>query len=215
MAAWTLENIKEAEQLGAKYVVATVPFYIQNTCQDEIIRHYEKIASSTDCNVVVYNIPGMTGTCIAPETIAELAKIDNITAFKDSSADWEHFQRCMYLLEDADISIFNGAEELCAAAMVFGADGCVPGLGCLFPKVFKDMYDAAQKGDVQAAYGFQRQVWHVRKSLSVGKSWLSSMKYLGYLLKLSSTDYTSFPIEPLTDAEKTKIDQIVKESGLA
>lgn len=210
-----LENIKEAEQLGAKYVVATVPFYIQNTCQDEIIRHYEKIASSTDCNVVVYNIPGMTGTCIAPETIAELAKIDNITAFKDSSADWEHFQRCLYLLEDADISIFNGAEELCAAAMVFGADGCVPGLGCLFPKVFKDMYDAAQKGDVQAAYGFQRQVWHVRKSLSVGKSWLSSMKYLGYLLKLSSTDYTSFPIEPLTDAEKTKIDQIVKESGLA
>ena len=121
----------------------------------------------------------------------------------------------MYLLEDADISIFNGAEELCAAAMVFGADGCVPGLGCLFPKVFKDMYDAAQKGDVQAAYGFQRQVWHVRKSLSVEKSWLSSMKYLGYLLQLSSTDYTSFPIEPLTDAEKTKIDQIVKESGLA
>jgi len=209
-----LENIKEAEQLGAEYVVSTVPFYIQNTCQDEILRHYEKLAASTNCNVVVYNIPGMTNTCIAPETIAELAKIDNITAFKDSSADWEHFQRCLYLLEGADISIFNGAEELCAPAMIFGANGCVPGLGCLFPKVFKDMYDAAENGDIQKAYDLQRQVWLVRKSLSVGKSWLSSMKYLGYMLKLSDTDLASFPIEPLTDAEKARIDQLVKESGL-
>ncbi len=210
----TLENARVAEQLGAEYLVATVPFYIQNTCQDEILRHYEKIAASTDCKIVVYNIPGMTGTCIAPETIARLAQIENVVAFKDSSADWEHFQRCLYLLENAPISIFNGAEELCSAAMVFGADGCVPGLGCLFPKVFVDMYKAALADDIQTAHALQRQVWMVRKSLSVGKSWLSAMKYLGYLLHLSSTDYTSFPIEPLTDKEKARIDRIVEESGL-
>lgn len=209
-----LENAKEAQDLGAEYLVSTVPFYIQNTCQDEILRHYEKLAASTDCKVVVYNIPGMTNTCIAPETIARLAQIENIVAFKDSSADWEHFQRCLYLLEDAPISIFNGAEELCSAAMIFGADGCVPGLGCLFPKVFVDMYTAAQAGDAKKAYDLQRQVWQVRKSLSVGKSWLSAMKYLGYLLHLTDTDYTSFPIEPLTQEEKAHIDKLVEESGL-
>lgn len=209
-----LENAREAEQLGAEYLVATVPFYIQNTCQGEILRHYEKIAASTDCKIVVYNIPGMTGTCIAPETIARLAQIENVVAFKDSSADWEHFQRCLYLLENAPISIFNGAEELCSAAMIFGADGCVPGLGCLFPKVFVDMYQAALADDIQTAHALQRQVWQVRKSLSVGKSWISSMKYLGYLLHLSSTDCASFPIEPLTEEEKARIDRIVEESGL-
>ncbi|MCI8524668.1 MAG: dihydrodipicolinate synthase family protein [Oscillospiraceae bacterium] len=209
-----LENAKEAEQLGAEYLVATSPFYIQNTCQGEILRHYEKLAASIGQKLVVYNIPGMTNTCIAPETIAELAKIDNVVAFKDSSADWEHFQRCLYLLEGASLSIFNGAEELCAAAMVFGADGCVPGLGCVFPKVFVEMYKAAQAGDVAGASALQRKVWHVRKSLSAGKSWLSAMKYLGCHLHLSGTDQASFPIEPLTDAEKARIDRLVQESGV-
>ena len=93
-----------------------------------------QIASSTALNVVVYNIPSNVGTKIEPETVARLAQTENIKAYKDSTADWENFQRCLFLLKDADISIFNGAEELCAAAMLFGANGCVPGLGCIFQK---------------------------------------------------------------------------------
>jgi len=209
-----IENIKEAEQLGAEYVVATVPFYIQNCCQDEMIRHYEKIAGSTNLKVVVYNIPDTTGTRIEPETIAALSKIDNIVAFKDSTNNWEHFQRCLFLLKDADISIFNGAEELCSAAMIYGADGCVPGLGCIFPEVFVEMYNAARAGDIARTFELQKQVWKVRKSLTAGKSWLSAMKYLGKLRNLSSTDKASFPIEPLTEMQKKQIDQYVKESGL-
>lgn len=209
-----IENIKTAEQFGAKYVVSTVPFYIQNCCQDEMIRHYEKIASSTALNVVVYNIPSNVGTKIEPETVARLAQIENIKAYKDSTADWENFQRCLFLLKDADISIFNGAEELCAAAMLFGANGCVPGLGCIFPKVFVDMYNAAQEGNIELAFQLQKQVWLVRKALFAGQSWLSAMKYLGKYTGLSSTDYASFPIEPLTTNQKNMINQYVKESGL-
>lgn len=204
-----IENIKAAEQVGAEIMVATTAFYLQNSCQAEIIRHYETIAKSTKSKLVVYNIPGMTHSPIAPETIRELAQIDNVVAYKDSCADWESFQRVLFLLEDRDIAVFNGAEELCSAAMIFGAQGCVPGLANFFPKMFVDMYDACQRGDIQTAYRLQKEVWDLRKVLSVGKHWMSAMKHIGASMGFGS-DIASLPVEPLTAEQAAAMDAIVK-----
>lgn len=204
-----IENIKEVEQVGAKIVVVTPTFYLPNTCQEEIVRHFEKVCSSTTLKVVAYNIPPMTHVNILPETIRELAKIDNLVAYKDSCANWEQFQRNIFMLEDSNISLFNGAEELCSASMIFGAQGCVPGLANFFPRLFVDMYDAALKGDIPQAYNLQKKVWDVRKTLSVGKSWMSAMKYIASKLDLGS-DTVSSPVEPLTADEKKKVDEILE-----
>jgi dihydrodipicolinate synthase/N-acetylneuraminate lyase len=206
-----IENIKELEQIGAEMVVVTPAFYLQNSCQDEIIRHYEKICRSTGIKVIAYNIPPMTHVNILPETIFEIAKFENIVAYKDSCGDWEQFQRNLFLLEDSKISVFNGAEELCSASMIFGADGCVPGLANFFPRLFVDMYHAACQQDVEKAYSLQKKVWDIRKALSTGKSWMSAMKYISSRLKLTS-DYVSSPIEPLKQEEKRKIDQILERN---
>ena len=205
----TIENIREIEQEGAKFVVVTAPFYIQNTCQAEIIRHFEQICASTKLKVIAYNIPSMTSSKILPESFLELSKIENLVAIKDSSADWEHFQRILFLLENEDISVFNGAEELCSAAMIFGADGCVPGLACFYPELFASLYTAAKSGDIETAYLLQKKVWEIRKALFVGKSWLSAMKYISKKIGLSA-DFVSTPIEPLTVAEKERINSILE-----
>lgn len=204
-----IDNIKAAEQVGAEIMVATTAFYLQNSCQAEIIRHYETIAKSTKSKLVVYNIPGMTHSPIAPETIRELAQIDNVVAYKDSCADWESFQRVLFLLEDRDIAVFNGAEELCSAAMIFGAQGCVPGLANFFPKMFVDMYGACQRGDIQTAYRLQKEVWDLRKVLSLGKHWMSAMKHIGAGMGFGS-DIASLPVEPLTAEQAAAMDAIVK-----
>lgn len=204
-----IENIRMAEDLGAHTMVVTPAFYLQNVCQDEILRHYEAVAASTKSEIVVYNIPGMTHTNIDPATIRKIAEIDNVVAFKDSCADWERHQRFLFELEDRDIAVFNGAEELCSAAMIFGAQGCVPGLANFFPKMFVDMYEAAQAGDVKTCYKLQRDVWDLRKVLSVGKHWMSAMKHIGAKLGFGA-DIASLPIEPLTAEEKKGIDAIVE-----
>ena len=200
-----IKSVKQAEQVGATNMVVTPAFYLQNTCQDEILRHYEAVASATKNNIVVYNIPGMVHATIQPETIAKVAEIDNVVAFKDSCADWEHLQREMFLLEDKDIAVFNGAEELCSVAMVFGAQGCVPGLANFFPKLFVDMYDAAQKGEVRKCYELQKQVRELRKCLFYGKHWMSAMKHIGATMGFGS-DVAMLPVEPLTDEQKKQVD---------
>ncbi|HHW48461.1 MAG TPA: dihydrodipicolinate synthase family protein [Clostridiaceae bacterium] len=205
-----IENIKELEQAGAEIIVATPAFYLQNTCQEEIIRHFEKICSSTSLKIVVYNIPSTTHVNILPETIRRLSEIDNIIAYKDSSADWEQLQREIFLLEDANISLFNGAEELCGVSMLFGAQGCVPGLASFFPRMFVDMYEAALRKDIDRVYELQKQVWDVRKILFVGKSWMSAMKYAGSKFGFGTETVTD-PVEPLKDDEKKKIDEILEK----
>ena len=204
-----IENIKAAEQVGAEIMVVTPSFYLQNSCQSEILRHYEAIARSTRCKLVAYNIPGMTHAPIAPETIRQIADIDTVVAYKDSCADWESFQRVLFLLEDRDVAVFNGAEELCSAAMLFGAQGCVPGLASFFPKMFVDMYAACERRDIQEAYRLQKEVWALRKVLAIGKHWMSAMKHIGNSMGFGA-DVASLPVEPLTPEQAKAIDEIVK-----
>lgn len=205
-----IENIKVAEQLGAKNMVVTPAFYLQNSCQEEIIRHFEAIAKNTSSNIIVYNIPAMTHVTIAPHTIQKIAEIDNVVAYKDSSADWESFQRVLFLLENYDIAVFNGAEELCSVAIIFGAQGCVPGLAGFFPKLFVDLYHAGVHGDIKEVYRLQKDVWELRKSLRTGKHWMSAMKHIGSSMNFGA-DITSMPCEPLTSEEAKTIDQIVSK----
>jgi 4-hydroxy-tetrahydrodipicolinate synthase len=211
--ARVIENIKELEQLGVAIVVVTPAFYMQNTCQTEIIRHFEKICASTALKIVVYNIPPLTHVNILPETILELSRMEKIVAYKDSCANWEQFQRNLFLLKDAPISVFNGAEELCAVSMLFGAAGCVPGLADFFPRLFVDMYHAARQEDCATVLSLQKKVWDLRKTLFVGKSWLSGMKYIAARLGLAS-NYVACPIEPLRPEEMKQIDEILARNEI-
>ena len=208
--ARVMEDMKRAEDVGAENMVITPSFYLQNSCQDEIIRHYEALAAATKKNIVVYNIPGMTHAPIQPDTIARLADIDNVVAYKDSCADWEQVQRELYLLEDKDIAVFNGAEELCSAALIFGAAGCVPGLANFFPRLFVDMYDASLRGDIQACYELQKKVWQVRKALFFGRHWMAAMKHIGATMGFGA-DIAMLPVEPLTDEQKRKVDELAAQ----
>lgn len=205
--ARVMEDMKRAEDVGAENMVITPAFYLQNSCQDEIIRHYETLATATKKNIVVYNIPGMTHAPIQPDTIARLADIENVVAYKDSCADWEQVQRELFLLEDKDIAVFNGAEELCSASLIFGAAGCVPGLANFFPRLFVDMYDASQRGDIESCYALQKKVWQVRKTLFFGKHWMAAMKHIGATMGFGE-DIAMLPVEPLTDDQKRKVDEL-------
>jgi 4-hydroxy-tetrahydrodipicolinate synthase len=209
-----VERVRVAEDLGVQFVVATPAFYMQPSNQDEIVRHFESICSKTRLKVAVYNIPATTHANILPETIVRIAAIENVVLYKDSSANWEQFQRCLYLLEGAPIQLFNGAEELCAASLIFGAAGCVPGLANFFPRLFVDLHQAARAGKVEQSYALQKQIWQVRKVLALGESWMSGMKYLSMRMGFGS-DRVAGPTGALSPALRQEADRIVAEAGVS
>lgn len=209
----TLEKVKEIGRMGGKYAVCTAPFYLRSFGQDEILRHFDRICQKTDLSIVVYNIPETTQVNIWPETIAEMAKWGRIAAYKDSCADYQQLQREMILLEDTDVSLLNGAEELCAAAMLFGAQGCIPGLANFVPELFVALWEACQRGEIEETYRLQKRIVEVRKVLQVNGCWMSAMKYLLKALGMGE-DEVSFPLQKLNPEERRIADGMLRRAGL-
>ena len=73
---------REAEKSGADGALMISPYYNRPT-QEGIYQHYKKVASEVGIPIIIYNIPGRTGSKIEPETLARLAEIKNIAGVKD------------------------------------------------------------------------------------------------------------------------------------
>ncbi|WP_215700993.1 dihydrodipicolinate synthase family protein [Clostridium sp. MCC353] len=209
----SIEKIKKIEAMGGKLAVCTPTFYIKNFGQDEILRHYEKICRESEIEIAVYNIPNTTHVNILPQTIARLADNEKIVVYKDSCADWQQLQETIILLEDRDISVFNGAEELCFVSLMCGAQGCIPGLANFFPELFADQFKACREGRAEDAYGLQKKINRVRKCLGKGPSWVTVMKYLLELYGLGQP-YVSSPLAPMNGEQKEMVQQVLKDQTL-
>lgn len=210
----TIERIKRVEALGGTIAVCTAPFYLTSFGQDEILRHFDKIAESVKIEIALYNIPETTHANLLPETVAKLADYDNIVAYKDSTADWQQLQRALFALKDKDIAVFNGAEELCSVSMMYGADGCIPGLANFLPELFVKLYQACRQGDIKESCRLQEQINAVRKCIFVNGCWVSGMKGLLELFHLGE-HYVSSPLQALTFREKEEMRRILQEGGIS
>ena len=73
---------------GIDGILSVSPYYNKPT-QRGIIEHYKYIASCTDLPIILYNVPGRTGSNVLPETTLALAEIDNIVAMKEASGSME------------------------------------------------------------------------------------------------------------------------------
>jgi 4-hydroxy-tetrahydrodipicolinate synthase len=77
---------ERATELGVDATLSVTPYY-NRPSRLGLLRHYEAVAAATDKPVLLYNIPGRTGTNMPPELLAELAQIPNIEGVKQANAD--------------------------------------------------------------------------------------------------------------------------------
>lgn len=209
-----IEKIKKIEDMGGQIAVCTPPFYLTSFGQDEIVRHYEKICSKTNIDIAVYNIPETTHANILPETIDVMADWDRIVAYKDSTADWQQLQRVLFLCENKDIAIFNGAEELCASAMLYGADGCIPGLSNYIPALFVELYKLCKAEKVRESYELQKRIYKIRKCIFINGCWMSGMKHLLKVFGIAGDGISSALVNLTEDQEKEAL-AILRNNGIA
>lgn len=204
-----IENIKALEQMGGEIAVVTPPFYIKNSSQDEIIRHYEEIARNTSVNIMVYNVPGNTHVNIIPETVLKLTEIENVIGLKESSGNWVQFQKCIFMLKGKQFKVFQGLPELGAASILLGADGLTPLYSIILPNLYLGLYHAAVNREVGLAFDIQRVVSKFYNVNKHGVSPVSIQKFIVSLLGLSGKRATA-PCEPLNELEEITIRNYVE-----
>jgi len=134
---------------GVDGILSVSPYYSKPT-QNGIIEHYKYIASCTDLPIILYNVPGRTGSNVLPETTLALAEIPNIVAMKEASGSMEQIMEIIRLRKP-NFGVLSGDDALTMPLIAAGADGVISVVANAFPEKFTKMVHASLKGDLETA----------------------------------------------------------------
>lgn len=151
-----LSQIEGFARAGADAAVAVLPGYYALT-EQQMIDYYTMLADNASIPVMLYNILATTHLSIPVEAVRRLADHPNIVGLKDSERDAERMAQCIEIARGrADFAYFCGWAAQSAHALELGADGIVPSTGNFVPQLFRDLYEAAAKGDTAEANRLQQ-----------------------------------------------------------
>lgn len=164
----TIEQCKMAEAAGADILSVITPSFAKAS-QHELVVHYTRVAEAVpNMLIVLYNIPMRTGNALEPQTVVELAKIDNIVGAKDSSGDWDNLSAYIELTKDMDFGVLSGNDALILKALQAGAKGAIAGCANVYPKNMVGIYENWAAGDMEAAEACQAAVAPLRACFKYG-----------------------------------------------
>ena len=216
-----IRHAQTAKSVGVDAVVVTAPFYTL-TSQAETIDHFRIIRDAVDVPLIAYDIPVCVHTKLARQTIVTLAQEGTIIGLKDSSGDDGNFRYALSdLAGNKDVFLMTGSEIVVDNALQMGAHGVVPGLANVDPAGYVRLWDAAQRGDWNAARKEQERlcrlfeiVWVAAGRVSGGATGVGGFKTAMRSLGVISTNVMARPRAPLNDAEARKVDEILRSVGL-
>jgi 4-hydroxy-tetrahydrodipicolinate synthase len=143
--AESIEFARSAAESGVDGVMAVTPYYSKPP-QRGIIQHMHAIADATDLPVLIYNIPGRTGTLIEIDTLVEVCQHPNVVAVKDAVDDLDWSRRCIEALPES-IAVYSGSDGLTKDLVSMGAVGVVSVASHLAGREISDMVTAVVDGD--------------------------------------------------------------------
>ncbi|MFD0142069.1 MULTISPECIES: 4-hydroxy-tetrahydrodipicolinate synthase [unclassified Streptomyces] len=143
----TAELAREAEKAGADGLLVVTPYYSRPP-QAAVEAHFLKVADATGLPVMLYDIPGRTGTRIEPETMLRLAAHPRIVAVKDCSYDLLGSSK---VIARTSLAYYSGCEELNLPLYAVGAAGYVSTVANVAPRQMRAVLDAFDAGDTAGA----------------------------------------------------------------
>ena len=149
-----IQLTQEAEEHGADAALVVTPYYNKAT-QQGLVKHYSAIADSTKLPLILYNVPGRTGTNIAPETVATLHKTKkNIVGVKDATANLAQTSEMMRLC-DGDLELYSGEDGLVVPILSLGGIGVISVVSNIAPHDVHEMVMSFLNGDIEKSRKMQ------------------------------------------------------------
>ena len=200
---------KFAKKCGADGALMVGPYYNKPT-QEGYYRHFAAVADAVDLPIVLYNIPGRTGSNILPETIARLAKIPTIVGIKEATGSLDQASQIAAL---CNLTILSGDDSLTLPLMSIGGRGVVSVVGNIVPRDMKALIAAFEAGKNADAVRWHRKLFPLcRDMLGAATNPIpikTAMRLLG-----RDTGELRLPLCPMDAGGEAKVRQTLVEYGL-
>lgn len=145
----TVQNMRLLDGYGADAYLIVVPFYNKPT-QEGLYQYFKAVAEETDRQVILYNVPGRTGTNMKTETTLRLAEIPNVTAVKEASGDLAQIIDIKRQAPEG-FTVLSGNDDQTLPLMACGADGVISVASNMAPKQMKALTRAVAASDLKEA----------------------------------------------------------------
>lgn len=204
-----IKDIEAFHFNGVDAILSVSPYYSKPT-QAGIIAHYKAIAAAAPRPVILYNVPGRTGSNMAAETTIALSAEKNIIGIKEASGN---FGQCMQIVMNTpkDFLKISGDDNITLPLIALGFDGVISVSGQGFPRQFSQMVREALKGDFAAARKLHYPLVDVTDMLFAEGN-PGGIKYALEVLGVCDS-HLRLPLVSISDGLKAKIKAEMKKIG--
>jgi len=201
---------KEAERSGADGALMISPYYNRPT-QEGIYQHYKKVASEVSIPLIVYNIPGRTGSKIEPETLARLAEIKNIAGVKEATGSVDQAIDVIRFGGDR-LAVYSGEDSLIYSLMSLGGKGVISTCANVAPKETAQLAAACLSGNWDAGRALQFKLIPLIRSLFIETNPIPVKTALALMGKCSGE--LRLPMTPMAEGNVKKLKTALEDFGL-
>jgi 4-hydroxy-tetrahydrodipicolinate synthase len=197
-----LRLVRHAEKTGADGALVITPYYNKPT-QEGLYAHFSTIAKSSSLPIVMYNVPGRTGVCIEPETVARLAEIDTIVGIKEASNSME---QASAILTQCHIDLLSGEDSMTLPLMAIGGCGVISVVANIVPEKMVALTRAMSKGNLPVAEQLHLELFPLCKAMFIETNPIPVKAALAMTGKIEET--YRLPLVPMSAENKAKLKEI-------
>lgn len=203
------DTMKHHDLEGISAILSVSPYYNKPN-QKGIIQHYTYLADIAPRPLILYNVPGRTGSNVSTETTLKLAEHDNILGTKEASGN---FTQCMDILKNrpANFAVISGDDALTHPFLALGMDGVISVIANAYPKTFSDMVRLGLNGDTKAALPLHNQLLDAMNLIFADGS-PGGIKVILEAMGICSTT-VRMPLHDVSDGVKTALLNCMQQSA--
>ena len=195
--AHSVELARQAEKIGVDGLLLVTPYY-NKPSQAGVLHHFRSVAEAADVPVMLYDVPGRTGTTISLDTYERAIALDTVKAVKDAVGDYARGTRIMQL----GYALYSGDDVSTLGGLAHGASGVVSVVGHAAGDQLRRMIDAFLAGDHDAALATYTQLLPATDAvMGVPNYGATTAKAALQLLGVLDNRNVRGPLVPLTDDE--------------
>ena len=205
-----IELTQHAKAVGADGALLISPYYNKPT-QEGIYEHYRSIADQTEFPLVVYNIPGRTGSNIAPPTLARLADVPHIVGVKEACGSVGQIAEVVACCHE-EFPVLSGDDALILPIMAVGGKGSISTASNIVPSEVGELIRACRDNDFARARAIHFQLLPLFEVLFCETNPIP-VKCALQLMGLIESAEVRLPLTPITEANRERLQFVLKESG--
>ena len=206
----TVRNMRLLDGHGADAYLIVVPFYNKPT-QEGLYQYFKAVAEETDRQVILYNVPGRTGTNMKTETTLRLAEIPNITAVKEASGNLAQIIDINRQAPEG-FAVLSGNDDQTLPLMACGADGVISVASNVAPEQMKALTRAVAASDLKEAIRLNNSLMPLYHACFVESNPIPAKAALS-LMGLCR-DEMRLPLLPATGGTRTLLADVLRKLQL-